>query len=286
MNLIRGAAKTKLIASLVVIAILAGYYHFTAISTNTQNHITAFVGSASKPALTEAAELFEHKTGVKVEPHFGGSGTVLSQMKISKEGDLYIPGSHDYMIRAINDDVVYRNSIRIIAYLVPAIIVQEGNPKNITSLRDLTRPGIRVGIADPDSVCVGEYAITVLKKAGLLEGVSKNIVVHAESCSKTAALVTLGQVDAIIGWRVFGRWNPDKVDVVYIDPKYVPKVAAIPAAISIYTEKRGKAQLFLDFLISEEGQRIFRKYGYIPTLEEALSYAPYAEPPNLEVASP
>jgi molybdate transport system substrate-binding protein len=286
MSLIGGTARTKLIAILLIMAILAGYYYLTAASMNTQNHITAFVGSASKPALTEAAELFEQNTGVKVELHFGGSGTVLSQMKISKEGDLYIPGSHDYMIRAVNDGMVYQDTVEIIAYLVPAIIVQEGNPQNITSIEDLARPGIRVGIADPDSVCVGEYAITILKKAGLLEEVGKNIVVHAESCSKTAALVTLGQVDAIIGWRVFERWNPDKADIVYIEPKYVPKVAAIPAAISIYTEKRDKAQLFLDFLMSEEGQQIFRKYGYIPTLEEALSYAPYAEPPNLEVVAP
>lgn len=276
----------KFLIPLLIVAILVGAYSLVVSPFGKSEHITVFAGSASKPALTEIAELFESKTGVKVELNFGGSGTVLSQMKISKEGDLYIPGSHDYMIRAIKDGVVDPSTIKVIAYLVPAIIVQEGNPKNITSLKDLARPGIKVGIGDPKSVCVGEYAVQVLKKAGLYDEVSKNIVVHAESCSKTAALIVMGQVDAIIGWRVFERWNPNKADVVYINPKYIPKIAALPAAISTYTKEKAIAQKFLNFLTSEEAQQIFRKYGYIPTLKEALSYAPYAVPPNLEVSSP
>jgi len=207
-------------------------------------------------------------------------------MMISKEGDIYLPGSHDYMIRALEKGVVDPGTVEVVAYLVPAIIVQEGNPKNITSLEDLARPGIRVGIAEPESVCVGEYAVEILKDAGLFDEVSKNIVVHAESCSKTAALIVIGQVDAVIGWRVFERWNPDKADVVYIEPEYIHKVAAIPAALSKYSKETDAARQFLEFLKSEEAQEVLRKYGYITTLEDALSYAPYAVPPDLGVVGP
>ncbi len=42
--------------------------------------------------------------------------------------------------------------------VVLTIIVQKGNPKNIISLEDLTRPIISVGIADPEAVCIGLYA--------------------------------------------------------------------------------------------------------------------------------
>src|SRR5512138_569809 len=54
--------------------------------------ISVFAGSASKPALDEAANLFEKRTGAKVYLTYGGSGTVLSQMELAKTGDLYIPG--------------------------------------------------------------------------------------------------------------------------------------------------------------------------------------------------
>ncbi len=60
---------------------------------------------------------------------FGGSGKVLSQMKLAKQGDLYFPGSSDYMEKAKKDGDVIADTEAIIAYLVPAINVQAGNPK-------------------------------------------------------------------------------------------------------------------------------------------------------------
>jgi len=226
-----------------------------------QKTIMAFCGSASKPAMEDAAKTFQEKTGIKVELNFGGSGNMLSQMKMSKQGDLYIPGSPDYMI----------------AYLVPAIDVQKGNPKNIRSLDDLAREGISVGICAPESCCVGLYAVEILEYNNMTDKVKPNIVVHAESCSKTAALVVMDKVDAIIGWRVFSKWTPDDTDVVYLKPDQLPRIAYIPAAISTYTKDRESAQKFIDFLASEDGQEIFAKWEYIATEEEARKYAPKAQ---------
>lgn len=241
--------------------------------------ITAFVGSASKPAMEEAAQTFSQNTGIKVYLNLGGSGNVLSQMKIAKSGDLYIPGSPDYMARAEREGVVYPDSEATIAYLVPAILVQEGNPRGITSFSDLTSPGIEIGIADPESVCVGLYAVEILEYNGLLDRMREtgNVVTYTESCAKTASLISLKAVDAIIGWRVFTHWNPETTDVVYLEPQQVPRIAYIPGAISTFTKDREGAQRFLDFLVSAEGQEIFRKWGYLATEAEARQSAPDAK---------
>lgn len=270
-----------MIAVLVVIIIgfggLSFQYFGSTTNSEEKNKIVAFCGSASKPALEAAADAFENKTGTKVELHFSGSGNMLSQMKMSKSGDLYIPGSPDYMIRAIEDNVVYPETAKRIAYLVPAIVTPEGNPENISDLDDLMKPGIDIGIGNPESVCVGEYAIGVLKNADLYDEVNKNIVVHAESCSKTANLAVIGKVDCVIGWRVFHEWNEEKTEVVYIEPNKIPKIAYVPAAISKYTQNRDKAEKFIEYLTLPEGRKFFKKYGYIPTEEDAREYAPNAE---------
>jgi molybdate transport system substrate-binding protein len=125
---------------------------------NLNQEIQVFAGSASKPPLDEAAQLFQKQTGIKVYLTYGGSGAVLSQMKLSRTGDLYIPGSPDYLKKAERDNVIDPSSSKIVAYLVPAIGVQRGNPKNIQSLGDLVKPGIKVGIANPDSV-VSDYTL-------------------------------------------------------------------------------------------------------------------------------
>ncbi|KXB02353.1 hypothetical protein AKJ44_00755, partial [candidate division MSBL1 archaeon SCGC-AAA261F17] len=210
------------------------------------------------------------------ELHFSGSGTMLSQMKMSRSGDLYIPGSPDYMVRAIDDNVVDPNTIQKIAYLVPAIITPKGNSENVNSLEDLANPGVEVGIGDPESVCVGEYAVGVLEYNGLYEEVEPNITVHAESCSKTANLAALGTVDAIIGWRVFHFWNPEKTKIVYIRENRIPRISFVPAAVSKFTDNTGKAQQFIDYLASSEGNHFFREYGYLATENEARELAPSA----------
>jgi molybdate transport system substrate-binding protein len=243
----------------------------------TERRITAFCGSASKPAMEEAASQFEQETGIRVDLHFGGSGTVLSQMKMARRGDLYIPGSPDYMSKALREGVVDPESVAIIAYLVIAIDVQRGNQKNIQTLADLARPGIRVGIGNPEAVCVGLYAVEVLERNRLLKEVQKNIVTHAPSCSATASLVAMQKVDAVIGWRVFSKWNPDKIEAVLLKPQEVPRLAYIPAAISTYSQDKKGAQRFINFLISAEGQKIFAQWGYIATEQEAHTFASQAE---------
>jgi molybdate transport system substrate-binding protein len=242
-----------------------------------KKNITAFCGSASKPAMEEAAVLFEQETGIRVDLHFSGSGTMLSHMKMARRGDLYIPGSPDYMSKAIREGIVDSESVAIIAYLIIAIDVQHGNPKNIQTLADLARPGIRVGIGNPEAVCVGLYSVEVLEQNGLLKEVQNNIITHAPSCSATASLVAMQKVDAVIGWRVFSEWNPDTIDAVLLKPHEIPRLAYVPAAISPYSQDKESAQRFINFLISSEGQKIFAKWGYIATKKEAQIFAPQAE---------
>ncbi|MBN1160378.1 MAG: molybdate ABC transporter substrate-binding protein [Dehalococcoidales bacterium] len=239
--------------------------------------LAAFVGSASKPAMEEAAAAFEKETGIKVYLNFGGSGAMLSQMELSQSGDLYIPGSQDYIAKAERKGIIDIDSVVKIAYLIPVISVQLGNPKNIRTLADLARPGLEIGIGNPQSVCLGLYAIEIFEYNGLLEDISKNIAVNAESCSKTAVLISLQSVDAVIGWDVFHYWDPDNIDTVYIDPAQLPRLAYVPGAITKYAADRENASRFLDFLVSEEGRQIFQKWGYITTDDEARTYAPGAE---------
>ena len=265
-----GLLLTVILAGLALIASAGGC------AQEKQESITAFCGSASKPAMEEAAQVFEETTGIKVYLNFSGSGTMLSQMKVSESGDLYIPGSPDYMSIAEKDGVVYPDSVKIVSYLVPAILVPAGNPINIQSLLDLASPGIEIGIGNPQSVCVGLYAYEVFEYNNLLSEIKPNIVTHAESCSKAASLVALKSVDAILGWRVFAEWH-DTIDVVYLEPEQVPRLSYIPGAISTYTEDRENAQIFLDFLVSPRGQEIFSKWGYIATESEARKFAPNAE---------
>ena len=237
--------------------------------------VIIFAGSASQPPLEEAAKAFEIQFGVPITLHFGGSGAMLSQIRLTGMGDLYIPGSPDYMEKAIELDLTEGEGTKL-AYLIPAILVPKGNPKQIKTLQDLARNDLRIGIADPGSVCVGLYAIEILHANGMVKQVRPNLRGQVESCAKTAAMLPLGTVDAVLGWREFVAWTPHTMEVISLKPEEIPRLAYIPAAHLRHTNNPEGAKAFVAYLMSEEGQAIFRKWGYFTKEENARKLAPEA----------
>jgi molybdate transport system substrate-binding protein len=235
-----------------------------------------FCGSANKPAMEDIAARFEEEKGIAVNMIFGGSGTLLSKIELSRQGDIYLPGSPDYIIIGNRRRLLVPGSERKVAYLVPGIITPAGNPAGIRSLDDLARPGTRVGIGNPETVCLGLYGVELLEKNGLLEPVMKNVVTFGASCSKTASLAAMDQVDAILGWRVFHFWNPEWMEYVPIAPERIPRISYISIAIPSFTRNAALSEDFTRFVLSPQGREAYEKYGYITSRERALEFAPEA----------
>lgn len=246
-----------------------------------------FVGAASKPPTEEAAALFEKQTGANLEVHFGGSGKMLSELKLSGRGDIYFPGSSDYMELAKREGLVDGATEQRVVYLVPAINVQRGNPKQIKSLDDLGAPGLRVGIARPDTVCVGLYAVELMEETGTAAKIKPNIATHAESCEKVAQLVALRSVDAVIGWEVFEHWDKDAIETITLPREQVTRIGYIPVAVAKTAKQPELAKAFIAFLMSPEGQGVYKKWGYLTSADEAREkYALPTTPVGGEYAMP
>ncbi|PIV19703.1 MAG: molybdate ABC transporter substrate-binding protein [Deltaproteobacteria bacterium CG_4_8_14_3_um_filter_45_9] len=251
--------------------------------------ILIFAGAASKPATEEAVRIFKERFEISVDVVFGGSGFVLSQMKLTRKGDLYFPGSSDFMEMARKEGFVLPESEKILVYLVPAINVQKGNPKRIYSLKDLTKDGIRVAIANPEMVCVGTYAVEIVEKNFTpveKEKFKKNLVNYTESCEKTANVISLKAVDAVLGWRVFQHWDPDRIETIYLRPEEIPRIGYIPIAISKFTQDKTMAQKFINFILSPHGKAIFQKYHYLMDIQEARQFTRPDTPIGGEYALP
>ena len=103
-------------------------------------------GAGLKPALEPVAEAFTAKTGIKVEYSYLCSAMVLTNMQLTRSGDIMVPGSQHYMDLAIEKEVIDPNSVAVAGYMIPVIAVQKGNPHNITCLEDLAKPGLKVGV--------------------------------------------------------------------------------------------------------------------------------------------
>jgi len=248
-----------------------------------------FAGAASKPPTEAAAQAFEKKTGVKVSVTFGGSGFVLSQMELARKGDIYFPGSSDYMETAKQKGLVYPETERQVVYLVPSINVHKGNPKGIKTLRDLLKPGVRVAIANPETVCVGLYAVELIEKnltPQEKETFRKNLVNYTESCEKTATAISLKAVDAVIGWSVFQYWDPERIETVPLKKDEISRIGFIPIAVSTFTGNKALAQRFIDYITVGGGKAFYKKYRYFITPDEAAAWIGARKPVGGEYTVP
>ncbi|MFQ5559436.1 MAG: molybdate ABC transporter substrate-binding protein, partial [Nitrospinota bacterium] len=234
-----------------------------------------YAGSASLPPLKKIVELFTKKNGIQVDLNAGGSGHLLSQMTLSKRGDVYFPGSSDYMEKAKSGGQVYPESEKIVAYLVSAINVPRGNPKEIMELKDLLRPGLKVAIGNPEGVCVGAYAVEIVENTfskKMKRQFRKNLLNYTGSCIKTATAISLNLVDAVIGWRIFEHWDEKRIETIPLKPSEIVRLGYLPAAVSRYTKNYGAAEKFIRFMFSEEAQRVFQRYRYFLTPQEAFRW--------------
>ncbi|MFZ2959734.1 MAG: molybdate ABC transporter substrate-binding protein [Candidatus Ozemobacteraceae bacterium] len=246
-----------------------------------EERLLLMAGAAAQPVVEDLAKGFEAKTGIKVDTNIGGSGNLLSQMKLAKKGDVYFPGSVDFIEKAREEDQILASTVTPIVYLVPAINVQPGNPKQITGLKDLCRPGIRVIIANPETVCLGVFAVELVEKFFSPEekkAFRGNIVNYAESCEKTASSIALKAADAVIGWSVFQYWNPKLIETVPLKPEEIVRLSYLAVAVTRYARNPESAQKFIEYMKSPEGLGLFKKYRYFVTAEEALAFVGKPKP--------
>jgi molybdate transport system substrate-binding protein len=279
----------RVIAAKALITVIVLGAWLSGAAAHSADSLLVYAGAASKPPTEEAAKLYEQKTGIKIELVFGGSGYVLSQMKLAKQGDIYFPGSSDYMEKAKRDGDVLADSEKVIVYLVPAINVTKGNPLGIRSLQDLTRPGLRVAIANPEGVCVGAYAVEIIEKALTAEekaAFQRNLVNYTESCEKTATAISLKMADAVIGWSVFEHWDPARIQTIRLPAAQIPRIGYVPIAISKFTKDKEEAKRFVDFLAGPEGRKIFARHQYFVTAKEAAAWLGASKPVGGEYTVP
>lgn len=232
-------------------------------------------GAASLPPMQDLVKEFTEETGIPVQANFGGSGGLLSQYRLTGRGDLYFPGSVDFMTIARRDGLIDIASETTVVYLMPAINVRKGNPLGITSLADLARPGVRVVIGNPESVCLGVFAVEMAESFLTPEQRLKfraNIRTYAPSCSAVANAIVLNTADAVIGWRVFTYWNPEAIENVSISKQEIPRISYLSIAVTAKAKNPVGARKLIEFMLSEKGMKHFKRYHYFTTARETLDW--------------
>ena len=238
----------------------------------TDMKLNVFAAAGAKMAIDEICENYTVLYGVNIEINYGGGGEVLSRMILTKSGDIYIAPEQRFMDSAMAKQAIDPDTIKNLAYMIPVIAVAKGNPKQITCLADLAKPGIRVAITRSETTLLGKLAPEIIEKAGLTASIEKNIVTTASDPNNLLTMLIMGSVDAGIIWNFYGISAEDKLEIIVLTPEQLTGIGQMQAAQSAYCTNSRIALKLLEFIISPQSKSIFKKYGYITDTEEVKKY--------------
>jgi len=217
-------------------------------------------GAGLRVAMEDAVRVFEKQTGARIEASYQGSGTLISAIRLKQQGDLFMPGDVGYLDMLATDGSV--EDRRTIAWFVPVIIVQKGNPRKIATLADLTAPGIKLGMGNPDACQVGRLCEQLWAKNNIAPNVIKARTVYSSmTVNELGVKVQTNSVDAAIVWNAVAVQFAKDVDVVPIPPaqNIYSKVAV---GLLKYSRNKPLAKQFMAWLAGPRGREIFKRHQY------------------------
>ncbi|NQV33837.1 MAG: substrate-binding domain-containing protein [Phycisphaeraceae bacterium] len=232
-----------------------------------EEELLLYCGAGIQPVAEAMTKAFSKASGITVNTTYAGSGRLLGQLASSQVGDLFMPGSAFYVERAVEQKLVHENTRQDVAYFIPVIVVQKGNPLGVTSLADLARLELRLGLGDERAVAVGKQSKKLFDKNLIpYTNVENNVVYRSGTVNELGVALQMKHIDAAIMWNANARQFASAVDVIEI-PAAQSLISTIPVVVLTCSRSFDDANSFVNFVTSPEGKEILREFDYTVELK-------------------
>ncbi len=247
------------IALAIVLIVLLRWTPSSSSLSSIDRPLELFCAAGLKGPVEAAARDFERITGQSVQIQFAGSGTLLSNLRVSQRGDLFIPADNSFVDIGRSNHLLAE--VLPLAQMSAVIVVPKGNPKAIHSIADLLRDDIRVSLGNPDSVAVGSITRRALVQSGQWAALAAQATVFKPTVNDIANDVKLGAVDAGIIWDATVALYPE-LQAVPIPELAVPR-AEVSVCLLRSSTQPSVALRFARFLAArDQGLRHFALAGF------------------------
>lgn len=222
-----------------------------------QPEITLYAGSMLRPAIENTITAFEKREGVRVTRVYNGCGILVAQMKAGHAPDAYFACDVEFMQQVQElfpgaEDVSQNELV---------ILVQKGNPHNVRSLRDLTRPGLRVGIGHEKQCAMGWLTQRTFDEGGVRTEIMKNVVVQTPTGDMLVNQMRSGSLDAAVAYLSNAAGSSDFLDAIRIHG--IPcSVATQPFGVAKNSEHKHLVERLLQAIRDESSQERFASEGF------------------------
>jgi molybdate transport system substrate-binding protein len=194
--------------------------------------------------------------GVTVKFNYAGTPTLVTQIEQGAPADVFASADTTNMDKLTADGFTTGSS-KVFAHNQLEIVVAPGNPKGITGLSDLAKPGV-IYISEAATVPAGKYSLQALASANV------KVTPKSLETSVTAVIgkIELGEADAGIVYTTDVSAAASKVQGVQI-PAANNVIATYPIVAVKGTTNSVVANAFIAYVLSNKGQSTLATFGFL-----------------------
>ncbi|MEM9185315.1 MAG: molybdate ABC transporter substrate-binding protein [Planctomycetota bacterium] len=243
-----------------MLALLAGLMPRDASGPAGRGGLTLYCAAAMRGPMEPIAAAYQRETGVAVSLRYGGSNTLLSQIEVTRRGDLFLAADESFVAAGRAKGLIAGSAP--IATMRAVLAVPAGNPAGVRSLADLR--GIRVACGNPDLTAIGAATRAALAEAGTwreFDRLVRGRGVYKPTVADVANDVGLGAVDAGVVWDAVAAQRPT---IEAVDEHALRRaVARVAVGVLACSGQPERAERFANYLASAPFPRsVFAGYGY------------------------
>ncbi|MFE0627319.1 molybdate ABC transporter substrate-binding protein [Streptomyces sp. NPDC058864] len=219
--------------------------------------VTVFAAASLKESFTELGEQFEAAhPGTKVTFNFGGSDALAASITSGAPADVFAAASPKTM-QIVTDAKDAAGEPATFVRNQLEIAVVPGNPKGVSSLKDLTKSGTKVALCAKEVPC-GAAAQKALDGAGL----KLTPVSYEQDVKSALTKVELKEVDASVVYKTDVKAAAGKVEGVEF-PESAGAVNDYPIVLLKDAPNAGAAEAFIALVQSDEGRKVLTEAGFL-----------------------
>lgn len=233
--------------------------------------VTVSAAASLTESFTEIGELFRGQyPQVDIVFNFAGSQELAQQILQGAPVDVFASANQKQMdlvmggLRHTSETPVNFAQNKLV------IIYPADNPGKLANLADLAKPGLKLVFAGSE-VPVGQYSLDFLDKAeasgffvpGYKQAVLANVVSYENNVRAVLTKIQLGEADAGIVYQTDANSAASDIELLTI-PDELNVIADYPI-LALPDGPAGEwGQTFVDFILSDAGQAVLKKYGFSP----------------------
>lgn len=215
--------------------------------------ITVSAAISLSDAFKDLGTEFQTKNpGVKINFNFGASGTLEKQIEQGALVDIFAGASQLEMDSLDKKRLLIKDTRTNFTRNKLVIIAPYG--LTIEELKTLDK----IAIGDPKTVPAGRYAQTLLENSGVFEMLKPKLI-FAENVRQVLDYVERKEVDA--GFVYYSDTLKSNMSVSSINDSLYPSII-YPVAVISDSQQPAISGQFIEYIQSNEGQIIIKKYGF------------------------